>query len=65
MEALRELLLDQLGYPPGGPQAGGVSERLRAALQGAFELAPLHGGQSWWAPHARGFLQAGAPARGY
>lgn len=64
MEAHGELLLDQLGDPPGGPQPGGVTQRFRPPLQGAFELPALRGREPRRPPRAPRLLQPGPPASG-
>ena len=51
------LTLDQIGYPPGGPQAGAIAQRLGPLLETAAQLLQLGRLQPWLAASTASFLE--------
>jgi|SRR5579885_2182579 len=51
------LPLNEIGDPPGGPQAGAIAQRLGPFLKTAAQFLQLGGLQSWFAASAASFLE--------
>lgn len=51
------LPLDEIGHPPGGPQAGAIAQRLGPVLETVAQLLQLGGLQPWLAASAASFLE--------